>query len=173
LIGVLLMFGSILILFVLPWLDTSKVRSMRYRPTAQKAFVLFVLAAIGLGFCGANNPDDLVIKTREDQLVVNYAGTNGEPQSQPFTEYAEARSFQASLPPTAGASLEVSSAGVKWLWVAQALSAYYFLYFLIILPLLGVFEKPKPRPASIADSVRRKHAKTAAAPVGAAPQAAE
>jgi ubiquinol-cytochrome c reductase cytochrome b subunit len=54
------------------------------------------------------------------------------------------------------------------------LGAYYFLYFLVILPVLGVIEKPKPRPASIADSVRKKHgAKPAAAPVGAAPQAAE
>ena len=33
LMGVLAMFGAIGVLFVLPWLDTSKVRSMRYRPT--------------------------------------------------------------------------------------------------------------------------------------------
>src|SRR3546814_10168508 len=32
LMGVLLMFASILVLFILPWLDTSKVRSCRYRP---------------------------------------------------------------------------------------------------------------------------------------------
>jgi quinol-cytochrome oxidoreductase complex cytochrome b subunit len=60
--GVLLMFGAIASLFVLPWLDTSKVRSMRYRPTAKLFFVLFVLAAIVLGFCGAKLPDDQVIK---------------------------------------------------------------------------------------------------------------
>jgi ubiquinol-cytochrome c reductase cytochrome b subunit len=36
LLGVIAMFGSIGILFVLPWLDTSKVRSMRYRPIAHR-----------------------------------------------------------------------------------------------------------------------------------------
>ena len=41
--GVLLMFGSILVLFVLPWLDSSPVRSMRFRPIARIAF----LRAIG------------------------------------------------------------------------------------------------------------------------------
>ena len=37
--GVLMMFGAIAVLFVLPWLDTSKVRSMRYRPLARWFFV--------------------------------------------------------------------------------------------------------------------------------------
>ena len=32
LLGVCMMFGSILVLFVLPWLDTSRVRSARFRP---------------------------------------------------------------------------------------------------------------------------------------------
>ena len=35
LMGVLAMFGAIACLFALPWLDTSKVRSMRYRPTRE------------------------------------------------------------------------------------------------------------------------------------------
>ncbi len=35
----------------------------------------------------------------------------------------------------------------------QILTAYYFAHFLIILPLLGLFETPEPLPASIADSV--------------------
>jgi ubiquinol-cytochrome c reductase cytochrome b subunit len=48
LLGVMAMFGAILILFVLPWLDTSKVRSMRYRPVARQLFIVFVLACIGL-----------------------------------------------------------------------------------------------------------------------------
>ena len=65
------------------------------------------------------------------------------------------------------------SSGFKWLWLSQILGAYYFLYFFFILPVLGVIEKPKPRPASIADSVRKKHGSTSAAPAGAAPQAAE
>jgi ubiquinol-cytochrome c reductase cytochrome b/c1 subunit len=35
----------------------------------------------------------------------------------------------------------------------QILTIYYFAHFLIILPLLGLFEKPQALPASIADSV--------------------
>ncbi len=169
LLGVLAMFGAILILFVLPWLDTSKVRSMRYRPIAQQMFVLFVLSAVGLGFCGANNPDDLIFKFREDKLSVSYADTNGVGQARLFDDFGEAKAFQSSLPPTAAASIEVSASGFKWLWLSQGLSAYYFLYFLVVLPLLGIVEKPKPRPASIADSVHRR-TKSAA---GAVPQAAE
>jgi ubiquinol-cytochrome c reductase cytochrome b subunit len=173
LIGVLLMFGSILILFVLPWLDTSKVRSMRYRPAARQFFVIFVLAALGLGFCGANNPDDLIFKFREDRLAVTYTTTTGGTATDLFDDYQQARARQESMPPTAGASLEISTSGFKWLWLAQILSAHYFLYFLVILPVLGVIEKPKPRPASIADSVHKKHRKSAGAAAGAAPQAAE
>jgi ubiquinol-cytochrome c reductase cytochrome b subunit len=59
--GVILMFGAIATLFVLPWLDTSKVRSLRYRPTMRLYFFIFVLDCIVLGFCGAHAPDDLVI----------------------------------------------------------------------------------------------------------------
>jgi ubiquinol-cytochrome c reductase cytochrome b subunit len=40
--GVVLMFGSIAILFVLPWLDTSPVRSMRFRPVARMAYAWLV-----------------------------------------------------------------------------------------------------------------------------------
>ncbi len=36
---------------------------------------------------------------------------------------------------------------------ARILTAFYFLYFLVLLPLVGLFETPKPVPASIADSV--------------------
>jgi quinol-cytochrome oxidoreductase complex cytochrome b subunit len=36
---------------------------------------------------------------------------------------------------------------------ARLLTAYYFLHFLVILPLLAIYEKPRPLPASIADSV--------------------
>ncbi|MAL11066.1 MAG: cytochrome b [Maricaulis sp.] len=61
--GVLAMFGAIAVLFILPWLDTSPVRSMRYRPVARWFFLIFVAVAIGLGWCGANNPDDHVLGT--------------------------------------------------------------------------------------------------------------
>ena len=47
LLGVCALFGSIGILAFLPWLDTSKVRSARYRPLYRQFFWLFVVAAIG------------------------------------------------------------------------------------------------------------------------------
>ena len=59
--GVIAMFGAIAILFALPWIDTSKVRSMRYRPTARLFFILFVITCLVLGFCGANPPDQAVL----------------------------------------------------------------------------------------------------------------
>lgn len=60
LMGVLLMFGSIMMLFLLPWLDTSKVRSMRFRPVARCFFFLFVFTCFLLGWCGAEVPANLV-----------------------------------------------------------------------------------------------------------------
>ena len=61
--GVLAMFGSLAVLFLLPWLDTSRVRSCRFRPI-YKWFV-FVLAAdmVLLGICGANPPDGWYVPT--------------------------------------------------------------------------------------------------------------
>jgi quinol-cytochrome oxidoreductase complex cytochrome b subunit len=168
LLGVFAMFGSILILFVVPWLDTSKVRSMRYRPLAKQFFLLFVVAAIGLGFCGANDPDKFVFKFGADKLVVNYVDTNGASQvSQRYDTFAEAQTFSRSLPASSGASVAISEEGFKWLWLSQLLGAYYFLYFLVVLPVLGIVEKPKARPPSIAESVRKKHAPATAAAVAA------
>ena len=60
--GILLMGGAIAVLFVLPWLDTSKVRSMRFRPVARVFFIIFVVMCFVLGWCGANAPDDVAIK---------------------------------------------------------------------------------------------------------------
>ena len=45
--------------------------------------------------------------------------------------------------------------------VARLFTAYYFLHFLVILPLLGLFETPNPLPASIADAVLAKNAQAA------------
>jgi len=57
LLGVLSMFGAIGLLFILPWIDTAKVRSMRYRPMIRVFFFVFILGCLLLGFCGANEPD--------------------------------------------------------------------------------------------------------------------
>jgi ubiquinol-cytochrome c reductase cytochrome b subunit len=51
--GVIAMAAAVLILAFLPWLDTSKVRSMRYRPTARPLLWMFVAAFIGLGYLGS------------------------------------------------------------------------------------------------------------------------
>ncbi|NJM49802.1 MAG: cytochrome b/b6 [Sphingomonadales bacterium] len=54
LMGVLAMFGSILLFFFLPWLDTSPVRSGNYRPLFKKFFWFgLVPAVVILGICGA------------------------------------------------------------------------------------------------------------------------
>ena len=47
--GVIAMFGSILILFVLPWLDTSRVRSGTYRPIFKQFFWVFAIVCVALG----------------------------------------------------------------------------------------------------------------------------
>ncbi len=52
LLGVLAMFASILLLFFLPWIDTSPVRSGNYRPLFKKFFLLLVFDVLILGFCG-------------------------------------------------------------------------------------------------------------------------
>ena len=102
LLGVTAMFGSILVLFALPWLDTSRVRSGTYRPIFKQFFWVFAVVCIGLGYLGS--------KPAEGGYV---------------------------------------------LW-SRILTAYYFLHFIVILPLLGLLESPKPLPSSISDDVLAK-----------------
>jgi quinol-cytochrome oxidoreductase complex cytochrome b subunit len=59
LMGVMLMFASILVLFILPWLDTSKVRSCRYRPIYRWFVWILLIDCIALGWVGANKPEGL------------------------------------------------------------------------------------------------------------------
>ncbi len=100
--GVIVMFSSILILFVLPWLDTSKVRSMRYRPFARAWFVVFVIDCVILGWLGGQPAEGIYVT------------------------------------------------------LAQIATGFYFAFFLLLLPLLGLIETPKQMPKSIADSVIKK-----------------
>ena len=52
-LGVIAMFGSIAVLFFLPWLDRCKVKSIRYRGWQYKlALTLFVIAFVVLGYLG-------------------------------------------------------------------------------------------------------------------------
>ena len=126
--GVILMFGAIAVLFVLPWLDTSKVRSMRYRPTAKLYFFIFVLACLVLGYCGGQLPDNHVI-----------------PGLSTF------KLFDADLN--------------SMVWLSRVATLYYFAYFLVVLPILGLTETPLSLPESISEPVLSHPAN---APAGAA-----
>ncbi|HEU0117259.1 MAG TPA: cytochrome b/b6 [Alphaproteobacteria bacterium] len=97
--GVLLMFGSIALLFVLPWLDRSPVRSSVFRPIYKKLFWLLVVDCILLGYIG------------------------GKPPEQPYV------------------------------LIGQFATAFYFIFFLVISPLLPKYEKTLPLPKSISESV--------------------
>jgi quinol-cytochrome oxidoreductase complex cytochrome b subunit len=59
--GVIAMFGSVGILFLVPWLDTSKVRSARFRPLYKWVFWLLVIDVMALGWLGAHRPEGIYI----------------------------------------------------------------------------------------------------------------
>jgi ubiquinol-cytochrome c reductase cytochrome b subunit len=104
LLGVIMAFGSIFLLFLVPWLDTSPVRSARFRPVYKWVFWLLVIDVVALGWVGANPPEGLVVM------------------------------------------------------VGQVATFYYFVHFLILFPVIGRLERPRPLPASIAAAVLRSSA---------------
>ncbi len=59
--GVLLMFGAILMLVLLPWLDRSPVRSAVFRPLYRVAFWLLMLDCMVLGYIGAMPPEGMYL----------------------------------------------------------------------------------------------------------------
>ena len=61
--GVVIMGGSVVILFFLPWLDHSKVKSIRYRPDFHKyIYGVFVVSFIILGYLGIQPPSPVFEK---------------------------------------------------------------------------------------------------------------
>ena len=57
--GVVVMGGAVIILFFLPWLDHSPVKSIRYRPDWHKyLYGIFVLLFLVLGYLGVKPPSD-------------------------------------------------------------------------------------------------------------------
>jgi len=102
LLGVLAMLGSIFILFVLPWLDTCKVRSCRFRPIYKQFFWIFIFNFIVLGWVGSKVPEG------------------------------------------------------HYLIISRICTAYYFTHFLIILPILGTFEKTLTVPLNIFKNLKVK-----------------
>ena len=99
LIGVVLMFGAVLILFLVPWLDTSPVRSARFRPIYRIISWFLVIDAIVLGYVGSQLPQGAIVT------------------------------------------------------IGQIATAYYFIHFLILMPLIGKIETPRPLPLSIGAAV--------------------
>jgi ubiquinol-cytochrome c reductase cytochrome b subunit len=97
--GVLAMFGSILLLFFLPWLDRSPVRSANYRPMYRILFWVLVVDVLVLGYCG---------------------GAPAEP---------------------------------AYIIASQIAAAYYFLHFLVLVPIVSALERPRPLPNSITEAV--------------------
>ncbi|HXV23317.1 MAG TPA: cytochrome b N-terminal domain-containing protein [Alphaproteobacteria bacterium] len=97
--GVVLMFASIGVLFVLPWLDRSPVRSARFRPIYKIFFWFLVVDCVVLGIVGANPPEG------------------------------------------------------HWITIGRIATIWYFLHFLILVPLLSRLERPRPLPMSIGQPV--------------------
>jgi ubiquinol-cytochrome c reductase cytochrome b subunit len=61
LLGVIVMFAAIAVLFLVPWLDKCKVRSFRYRGTLSKvALAIFAISFVWLGKIGAGPGTDQV-----------------------------------------------------------------------------------------------------------------
>ncbi|WP_353213382.1 cytochrome b/b6, partial [Rhodovarius sp.] len=56
--GVILMFSSILVWFAVPWLDSSKVRSMNFRPVARIFFLLWCISFGVLMYCGGKPAEE-------------------------------------------------------------------------------------------------------------------
>ncbi|AZO69964.1 cytochrome b N-terminal domain-containing protein [Mesorhizobium sp. M1D.F.Ca.ET.043.01.1.1] len=69
--GMLAMFSSIAVLFLVPWLDTSKVRSAAYRPWYRFFFWLFVVNALFLGWLGSQ-PAEGVYVTMSQMATLAY-----------------------------------------------------------------------------------------------------
>ena len=92
--GVLAMFGAVFILFIVPWLDRSPVKSARFRPWYKIFFWLFLLNCVVLGWVGAHPPEG-------DFILYGRMATAG-----------------------------------------------YFFFFLVVMPVLSVYERPRPLPKS-------------------------
>jgi ubiquinol-cytochrome c reductase cytochrome b subunit len=61
LLGVIALFSSIGLLLFLPWLDTSRVRSARYRPLYRWFFWAFVVSGVALGYLGSQPPEGIYV----------------------------------------------------------------------------------------------------------------
>ncbi|MGY8985594.1 MAG: cytochrome b [Sphingomonadales bacterium] len=58
--GIIAMFGSIMVLFFLPWLDTSKVRSAEFRPIFKQLVYLVLIDMVILGYVGSQPAEGIL-----------------------------------------------------------------------------------------------------------------
>jgi quinol-cytochrome oxidoreductase complex cytochrome b subunit len=75
LLGVLALFGSMITLFFIPWLDTSRVRSSRFRPIYKQFFWILVADCILLGYIGARPVDAYLFNTPIPLVWLGRIGT--------------------------------------------------------------------------------------------------
>ena len=71
--GVVAMFGAILVLAFLPWLDTAKTKSSKYRPLAKQFFWIFVVVCVLLGYLGAQPPEGIYVIAGRILTVMYFA----------------------------------------------------------------------------------------------------
>jgi ubiquinol-cytochrome c reductase cytochrome b/c1 subunit len=71
--GVVAMFGAILVLAFLPWLDTAKTKSSKYRPLAKQFFWIFVVVCVLLGYLGAQPPEGVYVVAARILTVMYFA----------------------------------------------------------------------------------------------------
>jgi ubiquinol-cytochrome c reductase cytochrome b subunit len=72
--GIILMGGSVAIFALLPWLDRSPVKSIRYKgPIFKFALVLFVISVLVLGWLGTKSPTPLYTILAQIFTVIYFA----------------------------------------------------------------------------------------------------
>jgi ubiquinol-cytochrome c reductase cytochrome b subunit len=72
--GVLVMGAAIVVLFFLPWLDRSPVKSIRYRgPIYKIALAVFSLSFIALGLCGLKPPSGIYPQLARVATILYFA----------------------------------------------------------------------------------------------------
>jgi ubiquinol-cytochrome c reductase cytochrome b subunit len=71
--GVVLMLSAIVVLFFLPWLDRSPVRSSSYRPWNKIAIWLFAIDCLILGFVGGKPPEEPYLTISRLPLAITFS----------------------------------------------------------------------------------------------------
>lgn len=146
LLGVLAMFGSIAMLFVMPWLDWHPVRSARFRPLYRVALLLFVAVVFILGYCGASVADAKLLAFDLPRGLFSGASLVTLLEQGKPSDYALFK-FIA----------DDHKEHVQFMFTTTHLSLlatiYYFGFFLVVLPILSRVERVQTLPNSIHEAV--------------------